>query len=180
MSRSSIVGGMMLVAAFIGTGLQATGQAVLEYQLKAAYLYNFAKFVTWPGNEGGGLFTICVLGRDPFGQILDDTVRGKSVRGQAIVLRRISRSEEPRGCQIVFADYGEQYCRDVPVHSDWDGILLVGEGDAFARCGGMIALTLKDGRVQFDINVQAVSRAHLGVSSKLLQVASIVPGAKVK
>ena len=155
-------------------------QPALEYQVKAAYLYNFAKFVTWPDSEAGAEFTICVIGRDPFGQILDDTVRGKSVRGQPIALRRIPRAAEPRGCQMVFADYGDEFCRNLPVHSDWDGILLVGEGNSFARCGGMIGLTLKEGRVQFDINVQAVARAHLEVSSKLLQVASIVAGVRLK
>lgn len=180
MSRSFIAHGAMLLIGIFCIGPQVTGQTALEYQVKAAYLYNFAKFVTWPGNEGPGMFTICVIGKDPFGQILDDTVRGKSVRGQPIAIRRFSRSEEPRGCQIVFADYGEEFCRNLPVRSGWDGILLVGEGDAFARCGGMIGLTLKEGRVQFDINVQAVERAHLEVSSKLLQVASIVPGGRTK
>jgi len=180
MSPSSIAQELALLAAIFSFATHAIGQTALEYQVKAAYLYNFAKFVTWPGNESSSVFTICVIGKDPFGPILDDTVRGKSVRGQPIAIRRLSRAGEPRGCQLVFADYGQEFCRNLPIPSDWDGILLVGEGDSFARCGGMIGLTLKGGRVQFDINVGAVARAHLEVSSKLLQVASIVPGAGTK
>jgi hypothetical protein len=150
------------------------GQTSLEYQVKAAYLYNFAKFVTWPAGENTGAMTICVMGRDPFGPILDDAVRGKSVRGQPIAIRRLPKNAQPQGCQIVFADFGEGVCQSHTAQANWGGILLVGEGDQFTRCGGMIGLILKEGRVQFAINVEAVTRAHLEVSSKLLQVASVV------
>lgn len=156
------------------------GQTSLEYQVKAAYLYNFAKFVTWPITENAGTMTICVMGKDPFGSILDDAVRGKSVRGQPITVRRLQRNTQPQGCQIVFADFGGGVCPSHSAETEWDGILLVGEGGDFAKCGGMIGLTLKDGRVQFDINVDAVTKAHLEVSSKLLQVASVVSTDKRK
>ena len=175
MARMPISQTAALLAAMCCGATFAAAQTSLEYQVKAAYLYNFAKFVTWPGGDASGSLTICVIGKDPFGSILDDTVRGKNVRGQPIVIHRMPAGSHAVGCQIVFTGFSNDLCRIHATQPDWDGTLLVGEGDEFAKCGGMIGLTLKEGRVHFDINLESVTKAHLEVSSKLLEVATIVP-----
>lgn len=177
-ARWKVCHALCLLIFFGGQVLPA--QTAMEYEVKAAYLYNFAKFVTWPGGDSSSALTVCVMGKDPFGQVLDDAVRSKSVHGRPIAVRRISHGGGPQGCQIVFAGFGEGVCRDLLARFDWDGILLVGEGDQFVRCGGMIGLALKDERVQFEINTEALAKAHLEVSSKLLQLASIVTTTKQK
>jgi hypothetical protein len=161
--------------------VHASDQTSLEYQVKAAYLYNFAKFVTWPqGADNSGPLVICVMGKDPFGPALDDAVRGKSLHGQVVTTKRLPKGAPPQGCQIVFVTCSESACKESLSHSDWEGILVVGEGDAFVRDGGMIGLILKDGRVQFTVNIDALTKARLDVSSKLLQLAAVVEPGKRK
>lgn len=182
MSRLRTVFALILIAGASCKAGLAGDQRALEYQVKAAYLYNFAKFVTWPEvHETNAVLSICVIGKDPFGPILDEAVQGKTVHGQPIVVKRLAKNAEPQGCQIAFLDLPDDPCRlDALSRANWEGILVVGEGDEFAKCGGMIGLTLREGRVQFDINVENLSRAHLEVSSKLLQLASIVSSVKRK
>jgi len=72
----------------------------LEYQVKAAYLYNFVKFVEWPAGAADGTLTICTAGRNPFGSALDDIVRGESIDGRAIAARVVAAPQA--GCHVLF------------------------------------------------------------------------------
>ena len=148
----------------------------LEYQVKAAFLLNFTKFIEWPPTafeNSGSPFTICILGEDPFGRALDDVVTGEAVGGRRLVVRRIDRNPAPGACQVVFigADV-----RDISkiLDSLTPGVLTVGEGSNFAREGGIIGFVIENRRVRFDINSSAADRAGLKFSSRLLNVARSV------
>lgn len=108
-----------------------------EYQVKAAYVYNFAKFIEWPKGESFGSLTVCICGKDPFGGFLDEAVRGKFVHGLPIVVRRLSPGEENGdGCQVLFfgSTKGEQI-ESLLRRLDGRSIVTVGESDSFAERG---------------------------------------------
>lgn len=151
-------------------------QPPLEYQVKAAFLLNFAKFVTWPDDafpDANAPVTICVYGRDPFGRTLDDVVQGETIDQRKVAVRRIEDLPKAQSCQAVFFENEE---RDLPDILGRLGrsILTVGEGEKFLRAGGMIGFLLENRRVRFDINQTAAEKAGLKLSSRLLSVARSV------
>jgi hypothetical protein len=149
----------------------------LEYQVKAAFLLNFIKFIDWPASafaDPGSPVAICILGEDPFGHALDQVVEGETVNGRKVALQRIKRAPPAKSCQVLFIAKSE---KDNPktILSDLPpGILTVGEGEGFMRAGGMIAFVIENRRVRFDINRAAAEKAALKLSSKLLSVARTV------
>ncbi|MBI3804694.1 MAG: YfiR family protein [Nitrospirae bacterium] len=149
-----------------------------EYQVKAAFLYNFAKFVEWPTEtlNGGEPFVIGILGRDPFNGFIDEAISGKSVRDRPIVVKRFSKIEEAAGAQILFisGSEGEKVGRLLK-HLDRTPILTVSDLKRFAEQGGMIQLVMDENRVRFAVNLTAVERTGLKPSSQLLRLARIVP-----
>jgi hypothetical protein len=163
-----------------GAGLSTTQRALaqpgLEYEVKAAFLLNFTKFIEWPATafaDAESPFAICILGKDPFGRALDDIVAGEVVGARKLVVRRLSASPEPRACQVLFADGAQRDTRRL-LASLGPGVLTVGEGEGFLRDNGMIAFVLDNRRVRFDINQSAAERAALKLSSRLLNVARAV------
>ena len=149
-----------------------------EYKLKAAFLYNFAKFVDWPESSVANpesAFAVCVLGKDPFGQLLDDTLLNKKIADRRVVVERLKDKSEARRCQMVFVSAAEG--PNLPAILDATkgaSVLLVGDTPDFAASGGTIEFTLEDGRIRFIINTDAADRAKLRVDSKLLALAKIV------
>jgi YfiR/HmsC-like len=166
------------IALWATLGRGAGGPAIDEYAMKAAFIYNFAKFVAWPPQAfrtSTDPITICVLGQNPFGSGLDDVVSGKAIEGRAFVVRRLSGEQSPAGCQILFVSSSERK----RLHAIFDeiktrGVLTVGETDTFASEGGMINFQVQAGRVRFQVNVDAAEQANLHISSKLLSLAQIV------
>ena len=151
-----------------------------EYQLKAAFVYNFAKFVEWPAKAYSGPespFSICILGADPFGSVIDDTLRGKTVADHPVVIHRDKDASAVRHCQIVFVSSSERRrLPDILTSLKGASVLVVGDADGFAAAGGAIELTLQDNRVRFAINPGAADGAGLKISSQLLALATIVHG----
>jgi len=150
-----------------------------EAQVEAAYLYNFGKFVTWPDHRPGdsGSFEICVLGRDPFGKVLDATVTGEKINDKKIVTRRISRVQEAQGCNILFISTSdESRLPAILPAARAMNLLTVSDMPNFANHGGAIGLVLQQDRVRFEVNRTAAEDAHLTLSSQLLKVASKVIG----
>jgi hypothetical protein len=158
------------------TWAQANPRA--EYDLKAAFLFNFAKFIDWPATsstKSHSAFTICVLGRDPFGRALDDSLQGKMIRDQSLAVRRLNDKTETRGCQVLFVSSSESgHLADILEIVRGANVLVVGETPGFAAAGGVIEFTLEENRVRFTINTDAANRAGLTVSSKLLALAKVV------
>lgn len=152
----------------------ARGEQSLEYQVKAAFLLNFTKFIEWPPSAipPDRPFSICIVGSDPFGGALDQIVEGESAGGRKVVVERI-HPPQAASCQIVFVGHLEKDLQTF-LSSLPPGILTVGEGDFFLREGGQIAFVIENRRVRFDINQKAATTAGLKISSKLLTVARSV------
>jgi hypothetical protein len=159
-----------------GGGDQAPG----EYQVKAAFLFNFARFVEWPprGAEGAGApIEMCVLGDDPFGEALDRAVAGKTLNDRSMEVRRGRKVQELNGCEVLFISTSEKSrLPEILGSLRTVHVLTVGESDDFAAQGGEVQFTLEDNHVRFIINVDATDRAGLKVSSKLLGLAHVVHG----
>jgi YfiR/HmsC-like len=173
--------GMKLVVLMLFVGsLRLCAQTSLPsgYQLKAAFLFNFVKFIDWPASSFANSqspFTICVLGQDPFGSILEDTLQGKMIGDRSLTLRRLRDRAEVRLCQMVFVSSSERaHMAEIIAVVQGTGVLLVGETNGFAASGGTIEFTLEDNHVRFTINTDAADRSGLKFSSKLLAVAKIV------
>lgn len=148
---------------------------VEEYQVKAAFLYNFAKFVEWPADTFSGPnepICICILGQNPFGGGLIDAARGKVLDGRPIAVRLISEAPPKSSCQILFVpSSGRKLFRSISGTLKGAGILTVGDTPGFIEDGGVINFKLEDGRIRFEINVEAAGIARLSISSKLLSLA---------
>jgi len=149
-----------------------------EYQLKAAFLYSFAKFIDWPSSSFASPqspFAICILGLDPFGPVIDDTLRGKTVGDRPVVILRARDSAEVRHCQIVFISSSEKRrLPDIFATLQGANVLIVGESDRFADSGGTIQLTLEENHIRFAINTDVAESSGLRISSKLLALARVV------
>jgi hypothetical protein len=147
-----------------------------EYGVKAAFLLNFTKFADWPPAafaDGQAPMQICLLGKDPFGRVLDDLVQGEIVRGHQLTVRRITQPPPPQTCQVLFIDPAMKELRKI-VEGLPQGVLTISEGDGFLHNGGMIALVIDNRRVRFDIDVAAVEKAGVKLSSQVLSVARSV------
>jgi hypothetical protein len=151
-----------------------------EYQVKAAFLYNFTQFVSWNGelpNDTNVGFKIGIYGEDPFGLTLDSLVKGERVGALPIHVIRSTEVRRLDSCQIVFVP--ESKIGDVQLNAVLDrlkrpGTLLVGEQKGFAEQGGAIELMVEKSRVNFIINMDSVRGAGLEASSKLQRVAKQV------
>lgn len=142
-----------------------------EYRVKAAYLYNFLKYVDWPAEAGSGPLTICVADHNPFGTVLRDLVRGESVNERPIDSRLIL--EPDTRCHLLFVPEGaalRAYLRGV----SGKPTLTVGESAAFIDEGGIASFYTERGNIRFEFNPAAAERAGIRISARLLQLARIV------
>jgi hypothetical protein len=139
----------------------------LEYQVKAAFLFNFLKFVEWPPAAADSPWVIGVLGRDPFQGAMEDTVRGKIVSGRRVEVRHYARPEDVKDCNILFIGRADSERMTTPVQP---GMLTVGESPGFLNSGGIINFYLDDNRVHFEIRPEIAHAAGLRLSSQLLRL----------
>jgi hypothetical protein len=170
------VAGGFLVLCLLGAGWCTAVQAQSnEYQVKAAFLYNFAKFVEWPSEAFGDSnapLVIGVIGDDPFGGALDQAINGKSVGGHSLVARRLRWGQDLRSCQILYISSSERKHLSQIIQSlRRASVLTVGDMDEFNQQGGMINFILEASRVRFEINSREADQARLRISSKLLTLA---------
>jgi hypothetical protein len=168
----------MCAVAAIHAPAQAQSGTPSEYDVKAAFLYNFVKFVQFPANAAppaGNPIEFCVYGDDPFGGSLDAAIQGKTINGHSLVARRIPRASELKSCQVIFISMQDKSrVPELLESARGSGALLVGESARFAEMGGHIQFTREGSKVRFAINPDAAARAGLEISSKLLALASIV------
>ncbi len=154
------------------TSLTAAAPPLDEYQVKAAFLYNFAKFVDWPAEHPHDPFRICVLGHDPFGRALDNVVAGRSIGERPVAVLRISAPEAASGCQVLFVSSSERK-RILPLLAEaaGTGVLSVGEVGTPTSSGMIVNFALEGGSVRFEVDVAAAAREKVSLSSKLLNLA---------
>ena len=148
-----------------------------EYEVKAAYLYQFGKFVEWPEGtlaRSDDEFVICTLGMDPFGSILDETISGRAVQSKKVIARRLTSISQAADCNILFVSSSEEnHVAEIFKMVQGKGVLTVGEMKNFLSQGGMIRFQMEQNKVRFEINLSALGRANLKVSSQLLKVAKL-------
>ena len=152
-----------------------------EYAIKAAFIYNFGRYVQWPAAafpSNDSPFLIGVLGNDPLGPLLDEIVKTKKIEGRPIVARRFASLDQYQPCHILFvassapAKEKQAALRIVQASQ----VLLVGEDAGFASQGAAINFYIEHNKVRFEINVEAAERVRVRISSKLLSLARIVKG----
>lgn len=151
-------------------------EAYREYDVKAAFLYNFVKFVEWPAaafRDDRSPIEICVFGTDPFGQSLGDVVKGETVGGRGLTVRRPASLGSFEGCHVLFVCASErERISEVLAAAGRRPVLTVADSEGFLRAGGMINFILDEGRVRFRINEAPAERVRLTISSKLLRLAT--------
>jgi YfiR/HmsC-like len=147
-----------------------------EDEVKAAYLYKFGRFVRWPENATlEAPFSVCVLGKDPFGKTLDTILDSGSWEGKPVTAKRIGTVDDAAACNILFISSSEweKLDRILPALEERP-ILTVSEAPRFARRGGIIEFVIKENRVRFEVNAGAAQRAGLTLNSQLLKIATRV------
>ena len=165
---------LLLCVPGIGDGETSMG----EYCLKAAFIYNFSKFVEWPESafRGKKEFCIATLGRTPLDRELA-ALSGKNVQGRSIVFRKLSSLDDATQCQVLFISRSElaklegilDALRDLPV-------LTIAESDDFCKMGGMLSLEKENGKIVFDVNYRETQRSRLRPNSQLLRLARKIYG----
>jgi len=177
-SLTGIATHLLLLMCFAVLPARAQGTGPGEYRVKAAFLYNFAKFVEWPGGRSvpdSTPFIIGVFGPSPFRGELDEILRDKMVGSRAIDVRLIHSVEEALACQILFVagSAGEELPQLLSA-VEGKGVLTVGDAEDFADRGTVISFMIQDGKIRFSINTTAAAAAGLRISSKLLNLAQII------
>lgn len=176
-TKSGRTAGWLLLAGLLATTPLPGQTALREYDVKAAFLYNFVTFTEWPAgafSQTDSPFVIGILGEDPFGSILDQIVHGEQVRKRALVVRRFKRVEDARSCQLLFISASEG-SRTGAILRRLQGcpVLTVGDIPGFAERGGAIGF-VTGASVRLDINPLAVRNSGLVISSKILRLARLV------
>lgn len=167
----------LVVALLSVSAASAVAQTAAVSKVKAAFLYNFAKFAQWPAESlpPGQRLQLCVVGDDAVADALEQTIKGRAIEGHELSVRVVATDAVLRSCHLVYVDG-----RDARLSSQaldavkGAAVLSVGDGDKFAELGGVAQLVLEQDRMRFSVNVTAVERARLRLSSKLLSLASIV------
>ena len=172
---------IVMMAAIAGASVVPNADAapprIREYQIKAAFLYNFVKFVDWPGEAFGDAsvpITIGVLGEDPFGVALQ-SIQGKMVRGRRLVVKRFEDVQDLEPSHVLFISSSEkERVTQILEKVRGSSVLTVGEMTRFAELGGIINFIIRKNEIRFEINVGAAERAGLRISSQLLKLANVV------
>jgi hypothetical protein len=179
---AGILVGVLVILMLFGADAPVAADAppASEAQVKAVFLFNFAKYVDWPPTafpSAAAPIVIGVLGDDPFGANLPHIVEGKIVNGHSFVIKHFAADSELNGCHILFICHSEAFrMEEILGKAGALPILTVGEDDQFAQDGGIISFVLKNGKVRLQINLTSAKKAGLSISSKLLAVADSVKG----
>lgn len=171
-----------LLLVWIVLSALATGAAeerpAREYQVKAAFLLNFVRFVEWPAEsfpDPAVPLRIGVLGDDPFGMALDDTVRDETVRNRPLAVQRGRTIEELAGCHLIFVSRSEQAkAAEIIAHFGRQAVLMVSDIEGFASRGGTIDFFPDGKRLRFAINQAGAQQQNLKLSAQLLSLGKIV------
>jgi hypothetical protein len=163
----------LLVALLLPLGAPIAAES--EYDVKAAFLYNFMKFVDWPPSsfqDPSTPVTLCIMGRDPFSPALEAQLTTKTIKERRVVVRHVDSIQQAQSCQVLFVSSSEAAGTPELLRSlHAKPVLTVGETAGFANQGGVIELSLDRDRVRFDVNAKAADTAGLKVSAKLMSVA---------
>lgn len=153
------------------------GEPSQEYRVKAAFIYNFARFIEWPPNafaSADAPFVIAVVGNDPFNGALEQAVNGKAVGTRRVEIRHFDSVGKIGACQILFVPTSDDETETAIIQRvKNDHVLTIGESDNFAANGGSLRFFSQDNKIRFEINTDATDQSQLKISSKLLKLARI-------
>ena len=165
-------------AIFMALTSRAEAPSATQYKLQAVFLFNFAQFIEWPSaafSTANEPFTIAVLGKDPFGSVLDEIVQGEEIKGRKLRVERYRSLKEVKNCQILYVSASEEaHFEQIIKALKGKPILTVGDGEGFATNGGMIRFLPAQPKIRLRINIDALTEAKLTASSKLLRLAEVV------
>lgn len=165
---------LLIIFLTASISLPVSGSEIRVYEIKAAFLYNFVKFVEWPESrlkQSQGIITVGILGSDDFGNAFD-VITGRSVKDMKLSVRYFERTEDIRACHLLFVSESEKSrLREILESLQGYPILTVGESEDFGALGGIIRFYTENNKVRFEINISAASKADLRISAKLLEVA---------
>lgn len=165
-------------AMFTLTAAHAQQAKPTEDQVKAAYVFNFGKFVKWPPNSAvtrAGAFAICIFGDDPIGTVLESSLANQTLDGKPLAIRRLKKPRDAAGCRILYIGAGQgRKLPEILAVAKESSVLTVSDIPDFSKRGGMIEFVLIDDRVRFEINIARAESANLVLSSELLKVAFAV------
>jgi hypothetical protein len=163
-------------------GAAAAQTKATEAELKAAFLYNFTKFVEWPPSafpSEDSAFRLCVFGQDPFGRILDVLVQGETVKSRRLVVARPSQIQDLKTCHVLFISRSERgRLEEIFASLRGASVLTVGETDGFLDQGGLINFVRQSEKIRFEIREQPEDPESPKISSKLMRLAINSPGAR--
>ena len=170
---------LVAVGAIFGPlSLSAQKSKPREFEVKATYLYNFARFVEWPTTAAvakSDSFPICVLGQDPFGPALDTIVAGETIGGKAVLAKRVLKPQDAVSCRVLYISSSEETrLREVLAGLDKAAVLTVSDIPQFSQRGGMIQFVQESNKIRFEVNLASAEEAGLTLSSELLKVAVLV------
>jgi len=167
----------LALAPALAGGARAAGEPG-EYEVKAAFLLNFARLIEWPGSafrSPDAPLCIALWGSDPFGGALDQLVQEEQVAGWPIRTRRVSSAAEAQSCQILFVPASQTASfRDARAELAGSPVVVVGEQDGFAEMMGAIGFYEEKGRIRFEVNRRIAEGAGVKLSSRLLRLARLV------
>jgi hypothetical protein len=157
--------------------LCGSGEPAQEYKVKAAFIYNFARFIEWPQEvfaSADSPFVIGVVGTDPFNGALEQAVTAKKVGTRRVEIQHFDSVDQIGPCQILFVPTSDDESETKIIQKvENDHVLTIGESDSFDSIGGSFRFFTEDNKMRFEVNTDATDHAKLKISSKLLKLARI-------
>ena len=176
--RNRISIALAIFLLFYSRSLPAQQTKASESVVKATYLYNFSRFVQWPADAApakGSSFSICVIGQDPFGPVLDTILSGETIGGKMVMARRVKKPQDVLDCHVLYISASEEdRLKEILAGIDKSGTLTVSDIPQFSQRGGMIQFVLVGNKLRFEVNLANAQAAGLTLSSDLLKVAVTV------
>jgi hypothetical protein len=169
---------VLAIAALLGVALICRAdEPSREYKVKAAFIYNFARFIEWPPEvfaDSEAPFVVAVVGKDPFDGALEQVASGKKIGARRVEIRHFDSIDDIGPCQILFVPITDDDSEARTIRKIENGhVLSIGEGEAFTANGGTLRFFSEDNKIRFEVNTDAADRASLRISSKLLNLARI-------
>ncbi|MCX7008389.1 MAG: YfiR family protein [Kiritimatiellaeota bacterium] len=169
---------MLLIGGTCALAQSGSAPKYSEYDVKAAFLLNFMQFVEWPASattNAEAPLLIGVLGEDPFGATLEGTIKGETIHGRPLTIKRKRQVAELKDCHLIFVCHSEKnQLKEITSALRGCSALTVSDIEQFCRYGGMIGLFNERGRIRFEINQEAAEQSNLKISSKLLRLGRLV------
>ena len=177
MSRAISVRRLAAIAVLLAIGLPIRAQSSLEYNVKAALLLNFARFIEWPErafSSPQAPIEVCVFAPNPFGDTLTRVLEGETVGNRSLSAREVRSAEDSATCHLLFVPAGTEARAGALVRRNGPFTITVGESNRFEDMGGAVSFVLEGGRVRFNVNLRPVEERGVRISARMLQLASQV------